>query len=122
MGFDFNSTAEEVTEGLDLSGQYWLVTGCNSGLGKETTRVLSSRGAHIIAAARTQKKAELVKKMFSVYQENKDLVLMGGYNQGQNEQIDKALDLWPKICELIKQDYRKKTNFSECLDILKSFS
>ena len=33
---------------------------------------------------------------------------MGGYNQGQNEQIDKALDLWPKICELIKQDYRKK--------------
>jgi len=67
-------------------------------------------------------KAELIKKMFSIYQENKDLVLMGGYNQGQNEQIDKALDLWPKICELIKQDYRKKTSFSECLGILKSFN
>ena len=65
---------------------------------------------------------ELIKKMFSIYQENKDLVLMGGYNQGQNEQIDKALDLWPKICDLIKQDYRVKTNFNECLSILKNFT
>ena len=46
--------------------------------------------------------------MFSVYQENKDLVLMGGYNQGQNEEIDKALELWPRICDLIKQDFKQK--------------
>lgn len=31
--FDFESTAEEVTEGLDLRGTWWLITGCNSGLG-----------------------------------------------------------------------------------------
>ena len=57
MGFDFHSTAESVTEGLDLRGQTWLVTGSNSGLGLETARVLSLRGAKIIAAARTQEKA-----------------------------------------------------------------
>ena len=66
-------------------------------------------------------KAELIKKMFSVYKENKDLVLMGGYTQGQNEEIDKAIELWPKICELIKQDYRKKFNFKECIQSLQSF-
>ncbi len=66
-------------------------------------------------------KAELIKKMFSVYKENKDLVLMGGYTQGQNEEIDKAIELWPKICELIKQDYRKKFNFKECLQSLQNF-
>ena len=38
---------------------------------------------------------------------------MGGYNTGQNEEIDKAIELWPKICELIKQDYRKKRFQSE---------
>ena len=57
MSFGFHSTAEEVTEGLDLSGQIWLVTGSNSGLGLETIRVLSLRGARIIATARTEEKA-----------------------------------------------------------------
>lgn len=56
--FGFGSTAEEVTAGLDLSGMTALVTGCNSGLGFETMRVLAMRGAHVIGAARTMEKAE----------------------------------------------------------------
>ena len=58
MSFDFYSTAEEVTENVNLKGQYWLVTGVNSGLGYETTRVLGMRGATVIALARTLVKAE----------------------------------------------------------------
>ena len=57
-GFGYGSTAEEVTEGLNLSGQTILLTGCNSGIGKETLRVLVSRGAHVLAAARTEEKAQ----------------------------------------------------------------
>lgn len=57
-GFGYGSTAEEVTEGLSLQGKTFLVTGCNSGLGKETIRVLSLRGANIIGTARTKQKAE----------------------------------------------------------------
>ncbi len=56
--FGRESTAEEVTEGLDLKGTRWLVTGCNSGLGHETIRVLALRGAEIVGAARTVDKAE----------------------------------------------------------------
>lgn len=56
-GFGYNSTAQEVTEGLDLKGKTYLVTGANSGLGLETTRVLAGRGARIFAAARTAEKA-----------------------------------------------------------------
>jgi NAD(P)-dependent dehydrogenase (short-subunit alcohol dehydrogenase family) len=56
-GFGYGSTAEEVTAGLDLSGRPVLLTGCNSGIGKETLRVLAMRGAHVIAAARTLEKA-----------------------------------------------------------------
>jgi len=53
------STAEEVTAGLDLSGQTALVTGCNSGLGYETLRVLALRGARVIGTGRTLEKAEV---------------------------------------------------------------
>ena len=56
--FGKRSTAEEVTAGMDLSGKTALVTGCNSGLGYETLRVLALRGAHVIGAARTLEKAE----------------------------------------------------------------
>lgn len=56
-GFGYGSTAEQVTEGLDLHGKTMLVTGCNSGLGLETVRVLAKRGAHVIATARTEAKA-----------------------------------------------------------------
>jgi len=56
-GFGYGSTAEEVTAGLDLTGKTVLVTGCNSGLGLETMRVLALRGAHVIGTARTVEKA-----------------------------------------------------------------
>jgi NAD(P)-dependent dehydrogenase (short-subunit alcohol dehydrogenase family) len=56
-GFGYRSTAEQVTDGLDLAGRTVLLTGCNSGLGLETLRVLALRGAHVLAAARSEAKA-----------------------------------------------------------------
>lgn len=56
-GFGYGSTAEQVSEGVSLAGKTILVTGCNSGLGLETMRVLSKRGAHVIGSARTETKA-----------------------------------------------------------------
>lgn len=50
--FGFASTADEVLEGHDLSGRTILVTGCYSGLGKETARALAAKGAHVILSGR----------------------------------------------------------------------
>jgi len=58
--FSPQSTAEDVTAGLDLNGMTAVVTGCNSGIGFETMRVLALRGAHVIGTARTSKKDMLV--------------------------------------------------------------
>lgn len=55
--FGSKSTGEDVTDGLDLSGKVALVTGCNSGLGYETMRVLALRGAHVLGTGRTLEKA-----------------------------------------------------------------
>ena len=51
--FGASATAEEVSAGIDLSGKIIVVTGCNSGIGLETMRVLALRGAHVIGTART---------------------------------------------------------------------
>ena len=57
-GFDAESTAEDVTRGLDLTGRTIVVTGCTSGIGLETMRVLAMRGAHVIGTARTREKGD----------------------------------------------------------------
>jgi len=64
-GFGMGSTAEEVTRGLSLEGRTILVTGCSSGIGFETARVLALRGAGVICAARSAEKAEGVARAIS---------------------------------------------------------
>jgi NAD(P)-dependent dehydrogenase (short-subunit alcohol dehydrogenase family) len=56
--FDEDSTAAEVTADIDLTGKIAVVTGCNSGIGFETMRVLALRGCYVIGTGRTLQKAE----------------------------------------------------------------
>jgi NAD(P)-dependent dehydrogenase (short-subunit alcohol dehydrogenase family) len=53
-----DTTTEEVLEGVDLSGKRILITGSSSGLGEESARALSSKGAAITMAARNREKNE----------------------------------------------------------------
>jgi NAD(P)-dependent dehydrogenase (short-subunit alcohol dehydrogenase family) len=56
--FDFDSTADEVLAGQNLTGKRVLVTGVSAGLGVETARSLAARGASVIGTARDLAKAE----------------------------------------------------------------
>lgn len=56
-GFTFETTAEEAARGLDLFDKTFVVTGGHMGLGLETVRVLSSRGASIVIGARNKESA-----------------------------------------------------------------
>ncbi|MFF4928049.1 SDR family NAD(P)-dependent oxidoreductase [Streptomyces griseofuscus] len=57
-GFGATSTADEVLEGIDLSGKLALVTGGYSGIGLETTRALVKAGARVVVPARRPETAE----------------------------------------------------------------
>ncbi|MBX7080185.1 MAG: SDR family NAD(P)-dependent oxidoreductase [Nannocystaceae bacterium] len=54
------STAEDALAGASLRGRRILVTGANSGLGVETTRVLAQGGADVILACRDVRAGERV--------------------------------------------------------------
>jgi WW domain-containing oxidoreductase len=56
--FSSKSTADEVLAGLDLTDRTVLVTGCSGGIGFETMRALSARGAQVIGLARSLDKAQ----------------------------------------------------------------
>ena len=57
-GFGARSTADEVLQGIDLSGRLAVVTGGYSGLGLETTRALVKAGARVVVPARRREVAE----------------------------------------------------------------
>ena len=56
--FGPDATAESVTEGIDLRGRVAVVTGCTTGLGFETMRVLALRGAYVVGTSRSLVRAE----------------------------------------------------------------
>ena len=58
--FGADTTASEVSEGIDLRGKMALVTGGSGGIGQETARALAERGAHVILTARDLPKGEAV--------------------------------------------------------------
>lgn len=57
-GFGATSTADDVLQGIDLTGKLALVTGGYSGIGLETTRSLVAAGAHVVVPARRPGTAE----------------------------------------------------------------
>jgi NAD(P)-dependent dehydrogenase (short-subunit alcohol dehydrogenase family) len=56
--FGFESTTDQVLEGVHLRGKRILVTGTSAGLGVETARSLAAHGAWVIGAVRDLDKAQ----------------------------------------------------------------
>eukprot|EP01095_Lingulamoeba_sp_RSL-Kostka_P002599 TRINITY_DN1349_c1_g3_i3.p1 TRINITY_DN1349_c1_g3~~TRINITY_DN1349_c1_g3_i3.p1 ORF type:complete len:198 (+),score=53.57 TRINITY_DN1349_c1_g3_i3:63-656(+) len=61
-GFGKNTTTDEVIGDIDLDGKNIIITGSNTGLGKETARCLSFHKANIIMACRNIDKANTAKE------------------------------------------------------------
>lgn len=57
-GFSAKSTVHDVIQNIDLTGKTVIVTGGNTGIGLETTKVLAAAGATVIVPARDIEKAK----------------------------------------------------------------
>ena len=57
--------------------------------------------------------------MVSLYLENRDLILMGGYSPGQDLDLDEAVQQWPNLVSFLKQNQETKADFSNSLNELK---
>lgn len=64
----------QVLHGIDLSGKYALITGCNAGIGFETAKSLARHGCSILLANRnmeaTQQAIEQIVKETKISEDN----------------------------------------------------
>jgi NAD(P)-dependent dehydrogenase (short-subunit alcohol dehydrogenase family) len=58
MTYGFETTTDEVIDGVDLSGKIAVVTGASAGIGVETARALAATGARVVLAARNVERTE----------------------------------------------------------------
>tara|TARA_Y100000992_G_scaffold107469_1_gene70008 strand:- start:130 stop:1503 length:1374 start_codon:yes stop_codon:yes gene_type:complete len=66
------------------------------------------------------KSSQLLRKYISKYNENRDLILMGGYVQGQDPDLDQAMQLWPSIMGFLQQEDEEECDFSKSVEQLKN--
>jgi flagellum-specific ATP synthase len=70
-----------------------------------------SRVMQQVVSAPHQKTAVEFKRMFSAYQRNRDLISVGAYVLGSDPNIDRAIEMYPKIESFLRQDQGERTPF-----------
>ena len=60
----------------DLEGRTFLVTGANTGIGKETTRALAASGATVLLACRSEENGREAMQEIAAQTGNRDLDLL----------------------------------------------
>lgn len=60
----------------------------------------------------------ILKKNLSLYEKNKDLILLGAYSKGSDPNIDKAILARNKITEYMVQDINEEVSYEESIDKL----
>ena len=73
--FGAESTTDEVLEGVDLSGRIVAITGASSGLGEESARAMSARGARVLMLARDRERNAEAAERIQVSVPDADLAL-----------------------------------------------
>ncbi|MDP6979543.1 MAG: SDR family NAD(P)-dependent oxidoreductase [Myxococcota bacterium] len=104
IAFGFETTTDEVLEGIDLTGKTILVTGASTGLGEETSRALASKDARVIMASRDVEKLEAAAARVSESTGNKQIQVLQldlGNFASIRKAAAEALEMAPRIDVLI---------------------
>ena len=77
-----------------------------------------SRAMTDITDIEHQNIARRFKKVYSVYQQNSDLISVGAYQQGNDPRIDEAINYHPRLLEFLQQGMYQPIHLQDSLDQL----
>jgi flagellum-specific ATP synthase len=72
-----------------------------------------SRVMNSITDRKHQEDVLLIRQLNSIYQQNKDLISVGAYQSGADEQLDLAIKLQPYFLNYISQNMNEKVSYSD---------
>jgi len=64
--------------------------------------------------------ASEIRSLMAIYEENSELINIGAYKRGTSQEIDRAIDYYPKIQRFLKQDVFEHKTLDESIGMLSS--
>lgn len=64
----------------------------------------------------------LLRRLYSAYQANRDLISIGAYQAGSNPEVDRAIELWPAIQAFLQQSADQEVNRHDSIEMLRILS
>jgi flagellar protein export ATPase FliI len=77
-----------------------------------------SRAMTEITESEHQQTARTFKRIYSTYQQNRDLISVGAYVKGSNPQIDEAIRLYPVLTHFLQQGIDEPVDFAQSMQEL----
>ncbi len=74
-----------------------------------------SRAMTEITDTEHQQAARGFKRIYSTYQQNRDLISVGAYVKGSNPQIDEAIRLYPSLTDFLQQGIDEPVDFEQSM-------
>lgn len=74
-----------------------------------------SRLASKVSSKEHRRCADKIRQLLAIYEENRDRIAIGAYSPGQDKLLDLAVDVMPKMIELLKQDPDDKADLEKLL-------
>ncbi|WP_440055646.1 flagellar protein export ATPase FliI [Pseudoalteromonas sp. T1lg65] len=62
--------------------------------------------------------ARVLKQVYSMYQQNKDMITLGAYQKGTDPMLDQAINMMPTVNAFLQQGMKDVLNYDECLQNL----
>jgi len=120
-GDDFNEPITDTARGI-LDGHIVLSRSIANKNHYPAIDVLASisRVMNDIVSPEHKEVANETKRILATYKEAEDLITIGAYTKGTNSEIDRAIDLMPRINEFLRQDVDESFEFEQELEMLKS--
>jgi flagellum-specific ATP synthase len=78
-----------------------------------------SRAMHSICTREQLDAATRFKQVYSLYQQNRDLIAVGAYRRGADPRVDQAVEQWPKMLDFLRQDMYEPVGFDRSYADLK---
>ena len=77
-----------------------------------------SRVMESIIDSKSMKKANKVRRLWTLFKQNQDLIQVGAYEPGTNHDLDEAIRLKKEMEILLQQNSDESFSFSDCHEML----